>query len=127
MLFLERIDGHQKIRELFEERQSLTTALARTYQDLVAEKTWLGVFNNSPDRVRQSLQKYLTAVRAIGKGTGSKAGMYRRDARSAMADAYSAVPCWVLPEWRIAETIPAEIGLFDLVVIDEASQSDIWA
>ena len=127
VLFLERIDGHQKLRDLFEERQTLTSALARTYQDLVAEKTWLGVFNNSPDRVRQSLQKYLTAVRAIGKGTGSKAGMYRRDARSAMADAYSAVPCWVLPEWRIAETIPAEIGLFDLVVIDEASQSDIWA
>ncbi len=32
-----------------------------------------------------------------------------------------------MPEWRICETIPPELGLFDLVVIDEASQSDIWA
>ena len=127
VIFLERIDGHHKLRELFDERKTLTTALARTYQDLVAEKTWLGVFNNSPNSVRQALQKYLTAVRAIGKGTGSRAVMYRRDARAAMASAYAAVPCWVLPEWRIAETLPAEIGLFDLVVIDEASQSDIWA
>jgi hypothetical protein len=32
-----------------------------------------------------------------------------------------------MPEWRICETIPPELGLFELVVIDEASQSDIWA
>jgi hypothetical protein len=56
VLFLERIDGHQKIRELFSERKTLTTALARTYQDLIAEKTWLGVFNNSPSVIRQALQ-----------------------------------------------------------------------
>ena len=60
-MFLERIDGHHKLRELFEERKTLTTALARTYQDLVAEKTWLGVYRNSPDSVRQALQAYLNA------------------------------------------------------------------
>ena len=125
VLFLDAIDGHHKVRVLFEERKALTTALARTYQELVAEKTWLGVFHNSPDVVRRALQAYLAAVRAIGKGTGVRAAMYRRDARNAMTRAYSAVPCWVLPHWRISEAIPADVGLFDLVVIDEASQSDI--
>lgn len=127
VIFLDRIDGHRKVRELFEERKTLTTTLARTYQDLVAEKTWLGVYNNSPDSVRSALAAYLAAVRAIGKGTGSKAVLYRRDARHAMARAYSAVPCWVLPQWRVSEAIPSEVGIFDLVVIDEASQSDISA
>jgi very-short-patch-repair endonuclease len=125
--FLERIDGHQKLRELFEERKTLTTTLARTYQELVAEKTWLGVFNNSPDSVRQALQAYLNAVQAMGAGTGVRAIRHRKTARDAMARAYQAVPCWVLPQWRVSETIPPEVGLFDLVVIDEASQSDIWA
>ena len=125
VLFLDAIDGHHKVRELFEERKALTTALARTYQDLVAEKTWLGVFHNSPDIVLRALQAYLAAIRAIGKGTGVRAAMYRRDARSAMSRAYSAVPCWVLPHWRVSEAIPADVGLFDLVVVDEASQSDI--
>lgn len=32
-----------------------------------------------------------------------------------------------MPQWRVSETIPPEVGLFDLVIIDEASQSDIWA
>lgn len=127
VLFLDRIDGHKKIRELFEERRKLTSALARTYQDLVAEKTWLGVHRNSPDAVRQALQTYLNAVQSMGGGTGVRAVRHRKTAREAMTRAYQAVPCWVLPHWRVSETLPAEIGLFDLVVIDEASQSDIWA
>lgn len=127
VIFLDRIDDHHRMRELFEERKSLTTALARTYQELVAEKTWLGVFNNSPDAVRQALQAYLNAVQAMGAGTGVRAIRHRRTARDAMTRAYQAVPCWVLPQWRVSESIPPEIGLFDLVVIDEASQSDIWA
>lgn len=127
VLFLERIDGHKKLRELFDERKALTTTLANTYQDLVAEKTWLGVFNNSPNSVRQALTAYLTAIQAMGAGTGVRAIRHRKNARDAMLRAYKAVPCWVLPQWRISETIPAEVGLFDLVVIDEASQSDIWA
>lgn len=127
VMFLERIDGHQKLRDLFEERRTLTASLARTYQDLVAEKTWLGVHNNSPDSVRQALQAYLNAVQSIGAGTGVRAIRHRQTARKAMARAYQAVPCWVLPHWRVSETLPSEIGLFDLVIIDEASQSDIWA
>ncbi len=127
VLFLDRIDGHHKMRELFLERRTLTTALARTYQELVAEKTWLGVFNNSPDNVRQALQAYLNAVQAMGSGTGIRAIRHRKTARDAMVRAYQAVPCWVLPQWRVWETIPAELELFDLVVVDEASQSDIWA
>lgn len=127
LAFLEHIDGHQKMRELFEQRRQLTTTLARTYQDLVAEMTWLGVSNNSPDSVRQALQAYLNAIQAMGAGTGVRAVRHRRNARDAMERAYKAVPCWVLPQWRVSETIPAEIGLFDLVIVDEASQSDIWA
>lgn len=127
VMFLDRIEGHHKLRKLFEERQTLTTALARTYQELVAEKSWLAVFNNSPDLVRQALQRYLNAVQAMGLGTGVRAVRHRNTAREAMAGAYKAVPCWVLPQWRVSETIPPEVGLFDLVIIDEASQSDIWA
>ena len=127
VMFLEKIDGHDKLRELFEERKLLTTTLAKTYQDLVAEKTWLEVFRNSPDSVRQALQAYLNAVQAMGAGTGVRAIRHRKNARDAMVRAYQAVPCWVLPQWRVSETIPPEVGLFDLVIIDEASQSDIWA
>lgn len=125
--FLEQIDGHQQLKMLFNERKTLENDLSRTYQELIAEKTWLGVYNNSPVNIRQALQAYLNAIQAMGAGTGVRAVRFRRDARAAMLAAYKAVPCWVLPQWRVSETLPPEIGLFDLVVIDEASQSDIWA
>jgi very-short-patch-repair endonuclease len=124
---LDAIDVHHQLRKLFEERQTYTKSLARTYQELVAEKCWLNVFNNSPDSVQQDLRRYLNAIQLMGTGLGLRAMRYRRDAQEAMTRAYRAVPCWVLPQWRVSETIPSEIGLFDLVIIDEASQSDIWA
>jgi len=85
------------------------------------------VYNNSPERVRRGLAAYLTAMQSIGAGNGVRAIRHRRDARAAMLEAHPAVPCWILPQWRVSETLPAEIGVFDLVIIDEASQSDIWA
>ena len=124
---LDSIDVHHQLRKLFEERQTNTTSLARTYQELVAEKCWLNVFNNSPGSVQQELKRYLNAIQSIGAGLGLRAMRYRRDAQEAMTRAYRAVPCWVLPQWRVSETIPSEVGLFDFVIIDEASQSDIWA
>jgi len=44
-----------------------------------------------------------------------------------MLDAAGAVPCWVMSHAKISESMPAEIGAFDLVIVDEASQSDLWA
>lgn len=125
--FIEQIDGHKKLKVLFEERRTLEGDLAKSYQELVAQKTWLGVFINSPESIRQALQAYLNSIQAMGAGTGIRAARHRRTAREAMLRAYKAVPCWILPQWRVSEALPPEVGLFDLVVIDEASQSDIWA
>jgi very-short-patch-repair endonuclease len=68
---------------------------------------------------------FATAVRRIGRGTGAGAVRHRRAARDAMAKCYDAVPCWIMPSWRVSEQLPAELGAFDLVIMDEASQSDI--
>ena len=124
---LDSLDGHEALHGLFERRHIAERDLARAYRQLVAEKTWLGVYNNSPERVRRGLAAYLTAMQSIGAGNGVRAIRHRRDARAAMLEAHPAVPCWILPQWRVSETLPAEIGVFDLVIIDEASQSDIWA
>lgn len=44
-----------------------------------------------------------------------------------MQDAQGAVPCWIMSHNKVSETLPATLGSFDLVVVDEASQSDLWA
>lgn len=121
----ESFEGHHHLRALSTQRAEATAQLARVYQELVSERAWLGVYRNSTDKTKQALQSFLNAIQAMGAGTGVRAIRHRRAAREALEKAYRAVPCWVLPQWRVSETLPAEMGLFDLVIIDEASQSDI--
>lgn len=44
-----------------------------------------------------------------------------------MMEAQGAIPCWVMSHSKVSETLPAHLGAFDLVTVDEASQSDLWA
>lgn len=43
----------------------------------------------------------------------------------ALKEATAAIPCWVMSHLQVSESMPAELGLFDLVIVDEASQSSI--
>lgn len=125
--YLEEIDGRDELRELQANRSQLDQDLQRTYETYVSKLTWFAVFRNSTPSVRSALQAYLNAIMHIGKGTGIRAVRYRLEARDAMTRAHRAIPCLILPHWRVSETLPAEIGSFDLVIVDEASQSDLWA
>lgn len=125
--YLESINGREELSRLRNRRNECELDLASSYKRLVAKMTWLGVYKKSTNVVKSALQGYLNAISKIGKGTGIRAVRYRRDARIAMLDAYPAVPCWIMPHWRVSETLPPEIGFFDLVIVDEASQSDLWA
>ena len=66
------------------------------------------------------------AGRSTGK-EGSRATRHREDLAAAMNDCARAVPCWIMPTWRVSQCLPAEVASFDLVVLDEASQSDVTA
>lgn len=125
--YLESINGSLELSRLRNRRNECDLDLVSSYKQLVAKMTWLCVYRKSTDKVKSALQGYLNAISKIGKGTGIRAVRYRRDARIAMQDAYPAVPCWIMPHWRVSETLPPEIGVFDLVIVDEASQSDLWA
>ena len=75
------------------------------------------------------LIRLVSAVSSAGsaQGDGARATRHREDLAAAMQSCASSVPCWIMPCWRVSQSLPAEIGSFDLLVIDEASQSDITA
>ncbi|MEO8132607.1 MAG: AAA domain-containing protein [Betaproteobacteria bacterium] len=124
---LQAIDAQDELKKLSAARLEVEQDLARAYEDLVVRRTWLKLTENVTPGVRAALQAYLNAIQRIGKGTGKRAFRYRRDARMAAALAQRAVPCWIMPHHRVSESLPSQLGSFDLVVIDEASQSDISA
>ncbi|QQS16446.1 MAG: hypothetical protein IPK86_03210 [Neisseriales bacterium] len=63
----------------------------------------------------------------MGKGTGKREVRYRKNARDAASQANWAVPCWIMRHDRVSESLPPNLGDFDLVIVDEASQSDLVA
>ena len=125
--YLESIDAHEELKRLAKDRHDVESDLSRAYRDIVVKRTWLKLAENASPSIRAALQAYLNAIQKIGKGTGKRAVRYRQDARMAASQANPAVPCWIMPHYRVSESLPAELGCFDLVVIDEASQSDLTA
>ena len=124
---LERIESRRELITLASKREELEGGLARLYREMVAKATWVAMKRNATPKVLQALAGYAFAIQRIAGGTGPNATRYRRDAREAMTDAAGAVPCWIMSHARISEAMPANIGMFDLVIVDEASQSDLWA
>ena len=125
--YLQEIDGRDRLRQLAEQLTQRDDELKRKFSEVVKLRTYLGLKQNITERVAAALTLFINAIRNIGKGTGIRARRFRRNARDAMEKSYSAVPCWIMPTWRVSESLPAQLGSFDLVIVDEASQSDISA
>jgi len=125
--YLENIEARQELLELAAQRRDVEAGLSRLYSSMVSKSAWLSTKMNATPKVLSALETYRTAIRRIGAGTGPNAVRHRRDAQKAMHDAQDAVPCWVMSHAKVSETLPANLGAFDLVIVDEASQSDLWA
>lgn len=124
---LSSIEARAELLGLAERRRSLGRALSRLYEEMVSNAAWLATKRNATGAVMAALNGYATAMQRLGKGTGTNAARYRRDAREAMLEAAGAVPCWIMSHARVSEAMPPRIGSFDLVIVDEASQSNLWA
>lgn len=125
--WLEANDQHHRLRTLGTDRAEKEALLKRAYERSIELRTWLELSNKASDGVKAALAAYADAMRRIGRGTGKRAGRYRRDARNASDRAKGALPCWIMPHYRVSESLPADLGLFDLVIVDEASQSTVAA
>lgn len=124
---LDKIEARDELLGLAARRRDLEAGLAHLYVSMVSKSAWLSTKTGASARVLSALETYKTAIRKIGQGTGTNATRHRRDAQKAMQDAQGAVPCWIMSHNKVSETLPATLGAFDLVVVDEASQSDLWA
>ncbi len=122
---LARIDARQRLTKLAAERELADKRCRQLFGEIVRERTFYQLDQRLSAAIKAALVEFVRALARIGRGTGKTAWMHRRTAREAMAKCYSAVPCWIMPTWRVAEQLPAELGAVELVIIDEASQSDV--
>ncbi|ULO25111.1 AAA domain-containing protein [Methylocystis sp. SB2] len=122
--YLECIGAASDLTNLNNERLSIENELREDFAKLVKERTFFNLAASMKGTAKSSLRAFADLIRRLGRGTGQRAALYRRDARQAMENCYGSVPCWIMPTWRVSEQLPAALAVFDLVILDEASQSD---
>ncbi len=92
---------------------------------LIDRLAWAGQMKRTDPASRQRLQLWLQTIKRIGRGSGRNVPRLRRSAQEHMAAARGAVPVWIAPLSRVAESFDARTTHFDVVIIDEASQCDV--
>ncbi|MFI0372390.1 AAA domain-containing protein [Actinomadura sp. 1N219] len=111
----------RRLDEVREEQRRLTLELTR-------RSAWLAMKRGLGHAQRQALVGWLQTLRKIGKGTGVNANKWRAEARRLMPEAMGAVPVWIMPYYRVAESFdPSVAPPFDVVIVDESSQCDVFA
>jgi very-short-patch-repair endonuclease len=122
--YLESIGATADLSRLHNERLATEKELRDGFAALVKERTFYNLAATMKGSAKAALQGFANIIRRLGAGTGQRAVLHRQNARQAMQGCYEAVPCWIMPTWRVSEQLPAELASFDLVIMDEASQSD---
>ena len=100
----------------------------RALQQLASNRGWAQCLSRLTPHESTHLNMYALAVRKAGKGTGKYVRRHQEDARSSLRQAQTAVPAWIMPMHQVFETVPVDRpNLFDVVIVDEASQSGLEA
>lgn len=118
-------------RESVEDLQNRLERARRKERELIGEivvkRTWQRQIANVEDHHYKALTAWADAMRLYGKGTGKYAQRHLSSAAKAMVEAVKAVPAWIMPLHRVVQSFPAKPEIFDVVIVDEASQCDLRA
>ena len=103
--------------------------LNRLTAELVTKKTWYNIikFLDEKDNlaISQALRGWKQTIQKIGKGTGKNTTLHKKQAKEKMLLCQKVVPAWIMPLNKVFDTLNPVENKFDIVIIDEASQSDI--
>ncbi len=119
--------------EPFEELQRMSINLSKGYREQTANlaewSAWYHLVRKTESdlTMKQALIGWKLTAKKIGRGTGKNAPMLKAEARKLMPKCQEAVPAWIMPMSRALESFVPGRNEFDIVIVDEASQSDISA
>lgn len=110
---------------LFDKLSSLRDERADFTRELGQVQAWMHAIASLTDAQATHLKAYQGALKRLGKGTGKRAMTHRAEARRHLDQCRDAIPAWIMPSYRVAETMAMVPGAFDVVIVDEASQSGV--
>lgn len=123
--WLKKVTDPESYDRLFKERRVLQEKIERKIEELATVKAWHAFFSRLDEGTRQNLVAWTQAIRKIGKDKGKYTYKYRREAREYLMRCIPKIPAWIMPLHKLWDTVKLVPGLFDTVIVDEASQAGI--
>ena len=123
--WLREVTSADRYEDLIATSHRLQKRVEEKIERIAALRAWTSFFARLDETTVQNLMAWIKAVDRIGKGTGKFAHRHRRTARKYLGACIPQIPAWVMPLHKVWETVEAQAGLFDTIIIDEASQAGI--
>ena len=89
---------------------------------LASDRAWKYCFTRMHETHRRHLMGWQNEMKLLGKGKGKHAHTHRQNALRHLNECREAVPAWIMPLHRVYDTVDAGAGIFDVIIVDEASQ-----
>ena len=115
--------------ELEKKLADASEALMQTTSNLCEAKAWYSIckrINQTPS-LGKALASWQLAIKKLGKGKSKNAPIYKQQVQDAMAECQQAIPVWIMPFYMTYDFLRPSENHFDIIIVDEASQSDLTA
>ena len=122
-LWIKEQINEESSQTLSEEKKNLIEEQKQNMESLASQKAWDSCLSDITDEELSSLRGLIQSITRIGKGTGKAASRHRKTAKKRMEECKTAIPAWIMPLYRVVENINPNTKLFDVAIIDEASQT----
>jgi superfamily I DNA and/or RNA helicase/very-short-patch-repair endonuclease len=96
-------------------------------RQLVADATWKERLEKTTEKEKRSLISWLQLIKRIGTSSDKQLDLYRKEANEELNVCRGAIPVWIMPIQRVIENIKLDDDRFDVVIVDESSQSNLYA
>ncbi len=117
----------EDVPALAQRAKQIEDEINTTIAKLASLHAWSFCFSRLEEGHRRHMEAWQQSMRRLGKGTGKHAPRHRREAQQHLNECREAVPAWVMPLHRVWDTIEPAPGMFDLIIVDEASQCGVEA
>ncbi len=125
--WIEKFIRQEDIPALVKRAKQIEDEIHDKIAELSALHAWSFCFSRLTKDHREHMVAWQQAMKRYGKGTGRQAWRYLREAQHHLNQCYEAVPAWVMPLHRVWDTVNPAPKMFDVIIVDEASQCGIEA
>jgi hypothetical protein len=97
--------------------------IEKKMRELARRRSWKKALERIDAVTITNMNRYALESKKLGAGTGITAARRKRDIRNYLTSCIPAIPAWIMPIDRVAQFFPAQLEMFDVVIVDEASQA----